>query len=318
MRKLIIFIPAVFLVLLIISGCQTLGGGKRSIRLQNPTPVDDYQVMILLGRHNFNYRAAKPDGLDVRAFDIQGNILPHWIENWNPHGISALWVRVPDAGTERIVIKSGNPGDTPGSNGMKVFDPVTWEELKTGWLYSGIMPGMVSGWEDPLTEFDYDVKTWKPVDIDTDFVGECGHSRWFVRKEVFIAGGEVTFSGQANDDVVWSLIGSDELYTKIGGDEQDSDGENPGEFTGKIVVEQPFGHYIWAGRGQEGVEGALLRIGSVDSGIGLLYTRKVVGVGEKKPVEEVLEEEIEGEDEAVEEEPGEEVDEDTEEEVTVE
>lgn len=270
-------LPVALFILISIYGCLTLGEGKRTIMLTAPTPVDDYQVMILLGRHNFNYNAALPDGSDIRVYDTQDTVLYHWIENWNPYGISTVWVRVPAAGTEHIVIKSGDPGDTPGSDGTKVFDPVTWETFKSGWRYSGSIPGRVSGWEDPLTEYDLDTRTWKTVDSDSDFVEECENSRWFVRKEIFIAGGEVTFSGQADDDVVWSLIRPDELYAKIGGNELDSDGKNPGPYTGKIIETQPFGHYIWAGRGQEGLEGELLTIESVDSGLGLLYTRKAAG-----------------------------------------
>ena len=156
MRKLFVIITAGLCILIVLAQCLTFGGATRTIRLESPTPVDAFQVMILLGRHNFNYKAAKPDGSDIRVFDTGGNLLPHWIENWNPYGISPLWVRVPVAGTDRIIIKSGDPGETPGSDGSRVFDPLPWDMFKKGWLYSGIMPGMVSGWEDPLTEFDMD------------------------------------------------------------------------------------------------------------------------------------------------------------------
>jgi hypothetical protein len=304
MKKFFIFVPVAFFILIFFCGCQTFGA-KRTILFQDSTPVDDYQILILLSRRNFNYKAAQPDGSDVRVFDAQDTLLYHWIENWNPYGLSLLWVRIPRAGTEQIVIKCGDPGDTPGSDGTKVFDPITWEELKTGWLYSGIKPGRVSGWEDPLTEFDLDANNWTPVEIDTDYVEECEHSRWFIRREVFLAGGEITFSGQADDDVVWSLIGCDELYKKVGGNELDSDGENPGDFTGRIVVDQPFGHFILAGRGQQGHEEALLKMVSVDSGMDLFYTRKIAGAGDEEEPDAVLEEEEEKVEDAVEEETGE-------------
>jgi hypothetical protein len=274
MRNLFVLITVGLCILIVLTQCLTFGGATRTIRLESPTPVDAFQVMILLGRHNFTYNGAKPDGSDIRVFDTGGNLLPHWIENWNPYGISSLWVRVPVAGTDCIIIKSGNPGDTPGSDGRRVFDPLPWDMFKKGWFYSGIMPGMVSGWEDPLTEFDMDTTSWTPVDIETDYVGECEHARWFVRKEIFIAGGEVTFSGQADDDVVWSLIGSDELYTKIGGNELDSNGRDPGEYSGTIRVSRPFGRFILAGRGQQGAEEAFLTITGLDAGAGVLYTRK--------------------------------------------
>ena len=288
MKKLCIYILGVFIIIILISQCLTFGGTKQHTISINPaTPVDEYQVMLLLGRNTFNYKAAQPDGSDIRILDIQGNNLNFWIENWNPYGVSIVWVRVPDAGTDKVMITCGDPGETPGSDGTKVFDPVNWDTLKTGWLYSGIIRGMVSGWEYPLTEFDLEVNDWTLVDIDTDYTEECEHSRWFVRKEVFIAQGEITFSGVSDDDAVWTLIRADEIYRKIGGNELDSDGINPGSFSGKIIMKEPFGHFIWAGRGQEGLEEEMLTLLNIDSGIENLYTRKIVDA----PVLELIDEE---------------------------
>ncbi|MBN2441866.1 MAG: DUF2341 domain-containing protein [Spirochaetales bacterium] len=289
MKKHLFLIPGVLIMTFLITQCLTFGGIKKTIRIDPVTPVDEYQVMIRISPDHFNYKAAQPDGSDIRVLDTEGQLLNFWIENWNPYGISYVWVRIPHAGTDRVVITSNNRDETQGSDGTKVFDPVSWEIFKSDWQYSGIVPGMVSGWENQLTEFDFDVSGWKPVAIDSDFVEECEHSRWFVRKEFFIARGEIIYSGEADDDYVWTLIGSDELYMKIGGAESDSDGKNPGAYSGSINFEQPFGHFIWAGRGQEGAGQEKLTISNLDSGIEGLYTRKILNDARLLDKEEVRE-----------------------------
>ena len=55
----------------------------------------------------------KSTGYDLRAFDANGRILPYEIENWDPEGVSEIWVRTYDLNTSNaITLAWGNSAET--------------------------------------------------------------------------------------------------------------------------------------------------------------------------------------------------------------
>jgi hypothetical protein len=278
MKKFFASLFWILILLTMLTQCASMGKGpyKRIVTINPPAPVDEYQVMIRLQKSNFNMKIVAADGSNIRFYDTLGNNLYFWIENLNVYGVSTFWVRVKTAGTDKIEIRSGEKGlETPGPDGTLVFDPVaSWDNFKTNWFYSGVVEGRVSGWELRLTNYVFFTGDWKKADISSDYLDPADYCRWFVRKEFFIASGEVSFSGAAGSDIVWSAITPDEMYKKIGGDEKDADGVSSGAFTCRINVEKPFEHLIIAGRCQKITGENIFRITQVDTGLERMYTRK--------------------------------------------
>lgn len=67
-----------------------IDNNKGTIHLQ------DHQKKVLLTQHNFDFSHTHPKGHDLYFKDSQHNILPHWIESYDPilqH--SLFWVKVP-------------------------------------------------------------------------------------------------------------------------------------------------------------------------------------------------------------------------------
>lgn len=93
----------------------------RVITLNPETPVNYFQVKIVLDS-SFDYSHANSDGSDIRFYDTSWNPLPYWIEKWNEGGESVIWVKVPNAGTNRIYMFYGNSSASSKSNGAAVFD----------------------------------------------------------------------------------------------------------------------------------------------------------------------------------------------------
>ncbi|MBI5360865.1 MAG: DUF2341 domain-containing protein, partial [Planctomycetes bacterium] len=192
-----------------------------------------------------------------------------------------FWIKIPSlsAGTSSLQMYYGNSSAVSDSDGASIFDAVDWTAFKANWKYSGTTANRVTVWESPLTTFDYNDSTWTNVDISTDFIPDVGAARWYVRKEFFIKGNPVFYSGSVDDDEVWSIINPYNAYLKIGGDETDGDGLNAHTWSARsFTATTAFGRYIWAGRGQEGGGGEWLEITSIDSGIANVFTRKYASV----------------------------------------
>jgi len=91
------------------------------IQLNPSTPENDYPIKIQLNTSNFIYSGVKPDGGDIRFFDINNNSLNYWIENWDNTSTSIIWVKVPNSGTSKLYMDYGNPLAISESNGTNVF-----------------------------------------------------------------------------------------------------------------------------------------------------------------------------------------------------
>ena len=57
--------------------------------------LDDFPVLVTLDANRIDYALAQSDGGDLRFVDINGQLLSHEIETWNPNGVSTIWVKVP-------------------------------------------------------------------------------------------------------------------------------------------------------------------------------------------------------------------------------
>ena len=86
--------------------------------------LSDFQVLILLDHLNFDHSKASLNGEDMKFLDEEGLELNFWIEEWNQHGSSKIWVKIPRIrnGTTKIWMHYGNPDAEVGSDGDAVFD----------------------------------------------------------------------------------------------------------------------------------------------------------------------------------------------------
>ncbi len=91
------------------------------LTIKPTTPLDNYQVKVILNTYNFNYAKANGDGSDIRFYDSSDNKLSYWMETWNPVGESIIWVKIPTAGTSTIHLYYGNPSAMSESNGETTF-----------------------------------------------------------------------------------------------------------------------------------------------------------------------------------------------------
>ena len=86
---------------------------------------ENVPVLIHLHRDFFDFKAAKPDGADIR-FSLDGENLAYQIEQWDPQaGTASIWVRIPKVlGNTRHELKIywGNSAASSESNGQAVFN----------------------------------------------------------------------------------------------------------------------------------------------------------------------------------------------------
>ncbi len=97
----------------------------RTVTLEPPTKLPGDVVLVVFTTDTFGspYRHLKPDGSDLR-FTTADALRPlhYWIERWDSAGVSKIWVKVADAGTEKVLVWYGNADAAPVSAGSRVFD----------------------------------------------------------------------------------------------------------------------------------------------------------------------------------------------------
>jgi len=107
----------------------TFAGYTRNETLQ------DFPVLVRLstGVSGFNYsHFASGTGGDLRFTDATGTrVIPSEIDEWNPGGVSTVWVQVPalSGPTNFIWAYWGNSGDTTATPGTNVWVPPSFENL---------------------------------------------------------------------------------------------------------------------------------------------------------------------------------------------
>jgi len=97
----------------------------RELTFDRPTPTGESVVAVELSPQMLGtpYAHFQPDGEDLRfTLPNQTQPLDYWVESWNPSGKSRIWVKVPEAGAERIWMRYGNTRAQSASNGSAVFD----------------------------------------------------------------------------------------------------------------------------------------------------------------------------------------------------
>jgi len=97
--------------------------------------LKDFPVLVKLGPgvNGFNYaHFASGTGGDLRFTDANGTrVLPSEIDEWNPGGVSTVWVQVPalSGPTDSIWAYWGNASDTTAPAGTNVWVPQSFENL---------------------------------------------------------------------------------------------------------------------------------------------------------------------------------------------
>lgn len=117
-------------LLALLAGSRAFGftlGKKARMRsvLFTTTPVNNFQVRVLLTTSSFDYSKVKANGDDIRFWnqDTLTEEIPYWIEQWNPTGTSILWIKVPAAGKTKVYMSYGDPGaSTPKSSIYQTMD----------------------------------------------------------------------------------------------------------------------------------------------------------------------------------------------------
>lgn len=62
------------------------------------TELTDFPLLVKISPQtvaNFSYADCAADGSDISFADLDGNVLPHEIDTWDPDGMSLVWVKLP-------------------------------------------------------------------------------------------------------------------------------------------------------------------------------------------------------------------------------
>lgn len=92
----------------------------RTLTLDPATSIEGQQVLVTLTTENFDYSHCKEDGANLRFKSVEGASLSYWIHTWNIIGTSLVWVKVPNIGTDSIMLYYGEDVESE-SNGDAVF-----------------------------------------------------------------------------------------------------------------------------------------------------------------------------------------------------
>lgn len=75
--------------------------------------LDDVPVLLRLDPSRIDYSAVQSQGQDLRFVDGDGSVLAYEIEEWNPGGVSYVWVRIPKvnggSNNDYVWLYHGNP-----------------------------------------------------------------------------------------------------------------------------------------------------------------------------------------------------------------
>lgn len=128
-KKLLKTVLAVCSVLLLFNTASAAKWSfKRVINIDNSSGAEatNTAVQIQLNSTDFDYTKAKPDGSDARFSigNLKGDGLSYWIEQWNDHGISRIWVKIPVLKAKeqlKLNMFYGNSSALSVSNGNTTF-----------------------------------------------------------------------------------------------------------------------------------------------------------------------------------------------------
>jgi hypothetical protein len=115
-RLLALLFAAIVLTSIVLTASAEEWNGRMAINITNNggSNLTNYQVLVTL--NNFDYSKTNPDGSDLRFTDYSKTVSYHyWIETWNTHGESRIWVKVPS-----IPVWDGT-GEVPSANRMYMW-----------------------------------------------------------------------------------------------------------------------------------------------------------------------------------------------------
>lgn len=108
------------------TGQVVMGPRKRLLEIA-PTAIEGLSgaaLLVLLDADRIEYEDTLPGGADLRFVDAsQSVMLPHEIESWDPSGVSAVWVRLPEGGAAEIWMYYADPDDASAAEPTKVWGP---------------------------------------------------------------------------------------------------------------------------------------------------------------------------------------------------
>ncbi len=119
---------------------------RRVITVSNATTValTDFQVRVELNTSNFDFTHIQPDCSDIRFTDLNGNLLPYWIETCDVTGkLVVAWVKVPAipaSGDANIYLYYGVSGVISSSNGKATFIFFDDFDTTSGWNCTSVDP----------------------------------------------------------------------------------------------------------------------------------------------------------------------------------
>ena len=147
----------------------------------NPSEFENIPVLVWLQNDDAKFAYSKlsfPEtGKDIAFFDLSGNQLPHEIDNWNPNGVSTVWVKLPklETGAKFRMCFGCDDEDkvvTPAASGV-------WTGYQAVWHMNGMNAGAAA--EDPTTTPDSTANKMDAVVRDTKVstvaeAGAVGHA----------------------------------------------------------------------------------------------------------------------------------------------
>lgn len=115
-RLLALLFAAIVLTSIVLTASAEEWNGRMAINITNNggSNLTNYPILVTL--NNFDYSKTNPDGSDLRFTDYSKTVSYHyWIETWNTHGESRIWVKVPS-----IPVWDGT-GEVPSANRMYMW-----------------------------------------------------------------------------------------------------------------------------------------------------------------------------------------------------
>lgn len=86
---------------------------RQALSLTQPVgeTLQSVPVLVLLRAGRVDHERMQADGEDVRFVSASGAVVPHEIERWDPAGVSAIWLGVPELGgaVDHVWLYYGNP-----------------------------------------------------------------------------------------------------------------------------------------------------------------------------------------------------------------
>jgi len=167
----------------------------KSLTIAPSTGIDNLQLKLTLNQSNFEYLKAKADGSDLRFADANGNKINYWIENYDPLGTSEIWLKIPQAGTNKVYMYYGNANATAETNFDNTFTKIPDQNGLTGLWHMDEGSG-------GTTADDSANSNTGTLQSGATWITSSDGGQWDGRSDVnFSTGNYLAFDGTANAEV---------------------------------------------------------------------------------------------------------------------